>query len=99
MWHCGVLCVCVDILIGFMQAPIRCCVWLSCIHLLLVLDIMMISSNPCLCNSNDVACLPKATVAVNFFPLNLTILIVLMFCSCQHVAPGWFIVMQLYPIM
>jgi hypothetical protein len=41
-----------------------------------------------LCNSDDVACLPKATVAVNLFPLNLTILIVLMFCSCQHVAPG-----------
>jgi hypothetical protein len=33
-------------------------------------------------------------VAVNFFPLKLTILIVLMFCSCQHVAPGWFIVMH-----
>jgi hypothetical protein len=41
-----------------------------------------------LCNFDDVACLPKATVAVNLFPLNLTILIVLMFCSCQHVAPG-----------
>ena len=65
MWHCGVLGVSVEILIRFMQMPLRRCVWLPCIHLLLVLDIL-ISSNTGCSNFDDVACLPKTSVAFNF---------------------------------